>query len=228
MSPAAGTLKYIMDIVDASSKRSVLTTWESSAPPSSRKHQQNGPAEAHINCLQLTARTILIGSKLPEPAGGLLHERDLINASPLVQHNQSALELLIYGHPPPVNHLRVFGCTVWVRVLKEHSRKLWQQRELGIYVGANLHHYHQRIAPLRKITSPSSGKPLLSRNRRLSSTRRQMSITSTLQRNKGTENSGASYESTSQASRDHNPSKFCLTPSGSRQSKRLRLFQQLK
>jgi transposase InsO family protein len=99
-------------------------------------HFQNGLAESMIKALQLIARPLLLHSHLPASCWGhaILHAGYLHNLRPKVNTNLSPYELL-FGFPPRLDHLRVFGCAVYVPVPPPNRSKFGPQRQLGIYVG---------------------------------------------------------------------------------------------
>ena len=99
-------------------------------------HQQNGLAEAHINRLQLVARPLLLQSSLPASAWGyaILHAQRLLQLRPLQRSNLTPHHFMT-DSSPSVQHLRVFGCAVYIPIPKSHRTKLGQQRTLGICIG---------------------------------------------------------------------------------------------
>jgi hypothetical protein len=56
-------------------------------------------------------------SKLPTSVWGhaILHAASLVRIRPSAYHNYSPLQL-VYGIPPNIFHLRIFGCAVYVPV----------------------------------------------------------------------------------------------------------------
>ena len=99
-------------------------------------HTQNGLAESLIKRLQIIARTLLMRSKLPVSVWGhaILHAAALIRIRPTAYNQYSPLQL-VFGHPPNISYLRIFGCVVYVPIIPTHRTKMGPQRRLGIYVG---------------------------------------------------------------------------------------------
>ena len=79
------------------------------------EHSQNGLAEAFVKKIQLVVRHLLLHAKSPSPMWGhaVLHAAALLKLRPTLLHVQTAHELFI-GMPPNVQHIRTFGCQVWV------------------------------------------------------------------------------------------------------------------
>ena len=98
--------------------------------------QQNGMAEAHIKRVTYTARTILLQSNLPGTAWNyaVMHAQDLLNLRPVSKSTVSPMQQIL-GRPPAVDHLRAFGCTVYVPLPPPARTDFGPQRRLGIYVG---------------------------------------------------------------------------------------------
>jgi hypothetical protein len=42
---------------------------------------------------------------------------------------------MFYGNKPEVSHIKIFGCPVFVHILKEKRNKLDPSRKKGIFVG---------------------------------------------------------------------------------------------
>ena len=99
-------------------------------------HTQNGLAEAFIKRLQMIARTLVMGTKLPVSAWGhaILHAASLVRLRPVANHQYSSVQL-VFGNQPNISHLRVFGCAVHVPIAPPQRTKMGPQRRLGIYVG---------------------------------------------------------------------------------------------
>ena len=75
-------------------------------------------------------------TKLPISAWGhaILHAASLIRVRPTAYHKYSPLQLVL-GQQPNINHLKIFGCAVYVPIAPPQRSKMGPQRRLGIYVG---------------------------------------------------------------------------------------------
>ena len=104
--------------------------------PVPHTHTQNGLAESFIKRFQLIARPLLMKTKLPTSAWGhvIFHAASLIRVRPTAYHKFSPLQLVL-GQQPNINHLRIFGCAVYVPIAPPQRNKMGPQRRLGIYVG---------------------------------------------------------------------------------------------
>ena len=104
--------------------------------PVPHTHTQNGLAESFIKRLQLIARPLLMKTKLPTSVWGhaILHAASLIRIRPTAYHQFSPLQL-VFGQQPNINHLKIFGCAVYVPIAPPQRSKMGPQRRLGIYVG---------------------------------------------------------------------------------------------
>ncbi|CAA0822265.1 Unknown protein, partial [Striga hermonthica] len=99
-------------------------------------HTQNGLAESLIKRLQLIARPLIIRTKLPTSVWGhaILHAGNLIQIRPSAYHKYSPLQLA-FGIEPNLEHIRIFGCAVYVPIAPPQRTKMGPQRRLRIYVG---------------------------------------------------------------------------------------------
>ena len=64
----------------------------------------------------------------------ILHAASLIRVRPTAYHKYSPLQLVL-GQQPNINHLKIFGCAVYVPIAPPQRSKMGPQRRLGIYVG---------------------------------------------------------------------------------------------
>ena len=69
-------------------------------------------------------------SKLSTSVWGhaILHDASLVRIRPSAYHNNSPLQL-VYGIPPNIFHLRIFGCAVYVLVAPSQRTKMGPQKE---------------------------------------------------------------------------------------------------
>ena len=79
-------------------------------------------------------------TKLPTSAWGhaILHAASLIRFRPTAYHQFSPLQLVL-GQQPNINHLKFFGCAVYVPIPPPQRSKMGPQRRLSIYVGFDYH-----------------------------------------------------------------------------------------
>ena len=85
-----------------------------------------------------------------EAARAMLHEQDLrmhlwaeASKTAVYVHNRTPHRVLenktpeevFFGKKPEVGHLRIFGCLVYIHILKEKRTKLDPSRKKGIFVG---------------------------------------------------------------------------------------------
>ena len=103
-------------------------------------HTQNGLAESLIKRIKLIARPLLQNSNLPASCWGhaVLHAAELIQIRPTAYHTVSPLQL-VRGNQPSISHLRQFGCAVYVPISPLQRTSMGPRRQMGIYVGYNLH-----------------------------------------------------------------------------------------
>ena len=89
-----------------------------------------------MKCLQLIARPLLMKTKLPISAWGhaIMHAVNLVHIRPTAYHEYSPFQL-VFGKPPNISHIRIFGCAIYVPIVPTHHTKMGPQRRLGIYVG---------------------------------------------------------------------------------------------
>ena len=88
-------------------------------------HTQNGLAESFIKRLQLIARLILMRTKYPISAW----EHAIMHAVALVRIRSTSYQKyspsqVVFGQEPNIAHLRIFGCAVYVQLLR-HSAPRW-------------------------------------------------------------------------------------------------------
>ena len=81
------------------------------------EHSYNGLAEAFVKKIQLVARPLLLHVNIPSSLWGhaILHAATLLKITLTLLNVQTPPEYLT-GRPPNVDHLRTFGCHVWVSV----------------------------------------------------------------------------------------------------------------
>ena len=94
-------------------------------------------------------RTIM-EEKIMEDAREMLHDQDLLmhlwaeaaraavyvhNCTPHSVLENNTPEEIFSGKKPEVSHLRIFGCPVYIHILKEKRTKLDPSGDKGIFVG---------------------------------------------------------------------------------------------
>ena len=99
--------------------------------------QQNGVAERKNRAVFEAARAMMCDQDLPtslwvEAVGTVVYVQNRCDHAIL---DQKTLEEVFTGEKPDVGHLRIFGCTVYVHVLKEKRTKMEPSGKKGIFVG---------------------------------------------------------------------------------------------
>ena len=56
-------------------------------------------------------------------------------------------EEMFYGEKPEVSHLKIFGCPVYIHIIKEKRTKLDPSRKNGLFVG-----YSEQSKPIESIS----------------------------------------------------------------------------
>ena len=85
-----------------------------------------------------------------EDARAMLHDQDLPlhlweesartavyvhNCTPHIVLEKKTLEEVFSSKKPKVSHLKIFGCPMYIHILKEKRTKLYPSRKKGIFVG---------------------------------------------------------------------------------------------
>jgi hypothetical protein len=99
--------------------------------------QQNGVAERMNRTLIKKARSMIIGSGLGQEfwAEGVGITCYLVNRSPSSALDDKTPHEVWYGRKPSLQHLRVFGCDVYVHVPKENRSKMYKKAKKCIFIG---------------------------------------------------------------------------------------------
>ena len=102
-------------------------------------HQQNGVAERKNRTIMEAVKAMIHDQDLPmhlweEAARKIVYVQ---NKSPHRVLGNKTPEEMFSGEKPEVNHLRIFGCPVYVHVPREKRSKLESSSKKGIFVGYN-------------------------------------------------------------------------------------------
>ena len=102
------------------------------------RHEMNGMAERFNRSLADGIRSMLAESKLPssywaEAAYYWVYCRNRLSLA-FLQDDQSPYQL-VFGKKPDIAHLRIFGCTAYVRIPDVNRSKLEPKSEKGVFVG---------------------------------------------------------------------------------------------
>jgi hypothetical protein len=113
---------------DVGIKRELTTPYNS---------QQNGAAERKNRTIMEAVKTMIHDQDLPmclwaEAAMVVVYVQNRLSHSAL---GFKTLEEMFTRKKPEVSHLKIFGCTVFIHILKEKRNKLEPSRKKGIFVG---------------------------------------------------------------------------------------------
>ena len=101
--------------------------------------QQNGVAERKNKTVCKATRAMMCDQDLPtslwvEVGGTAVYVQNICHHAIL---DQKTPKEVFTGEKPDVGHLRIFGCTVYVHVLKEKRTQMESSIKKGIFVGYN-------------------------------------------------------------------------------------------
>jgi Reverse transcriptase (RNA-dependent DNA polymerase)/GAG-pre-integrase domain/Zinc knuckle len=101
------------------------------------EHQQNGLAENYIKRIQHIARSMLMQCNLPMNSWGhaVLHANTVTKYWPHSSLDFQSPAQVEGGYTPDVQHLRKFGCTVYIPMNTPERTKMGPQRRGGAYLG---------------------------------------------------------------------------------------------
>lgn len=99
------------------------------------EHAQNGLAKAFVKKIQLVGRPLFLYVHLPSNLWDhvALHAAALQRLRPTLLCTQTP-HVLLFGRPPNVSHIRVFGCQQWVPLPDPKRLTIGAHRQEGIYV----------------------------------------------------------------------------------------------
>lgn len=118
------------------------------------RHEMNGLAERMNRSIADAVRAMLQDAGLPNIywAYAATYFVDIHNVMPNASSEPgSTPHQLIYGTKPDVSHLRVFGCTAYVRVPPEFRKKLDPKSRKGVFVGIYNDAAYKIMLPSREI-----------------------------------------------------------------------------